>query len=369
VGISAIPLFLVGGLLVGEGGFLASDIGEDFVEFAAEIGVLLLLLSLGLEYSSSELRAGLRSGGPVGALDAAINFAPGLVAGLVLGWEIEAAVLLGGVTWISSSGVIAKVLGDLGRLGNRETPAVLNLLVIEDLAMAIYLPIVGALVLGRTIGATAVTVAVALVVVAVILAAAMSWGEQVSRHLGRGSDESLLLGVVGLTMLVAGVAQELQVSAAIGAFLVGLGLTGRAQLRASELLNPLRDLFAAWFFLFFALQIELASLPPVLLPAAVLTLVTAAGKIVTGWVAARRIGTAVPGRVRAGTVLIARGEFSIVIAALGSGIADGEELGALAAAYVLFTALLGPVAAKYSHRLPVPARFGATTRRTPRLAD
>jgi CPA2 family monovalent cation:H+ antiporter-2 len=364
-GITAIPLFLVGGLFVGEGGFLASDIGEDFIAFASEIGVLLLLLSLGLEYSGSELRAGLRSGGPVGALDAALNFTPGFLTGLILGWEIEAAILLGGVTWVSSSGVIAKVLADLERLGNRETPSVLNLLVIEDLAMAVYLPIVGALVSGRGAGATAVTVGVALVVVTVILAAAMSWGDHVSRHLGRGSDESLLLGVVGLTLLVGGVAQELEVSAAIGAFLVGLGLSGPTQERASELMDPLRDLFAAWFFLFFALQIDLDSLPPVLLAAVALAIVTALGKIATGWVAARRIGAAVPGRMRAGTVLIARGEFSIVIAALGAGLADGESLGALAAAYVLLTALVGPLATKYAQHLPVPARSSPEQRARP----
>ena len=68
---------------------------------------------------------------------------PGVVVGLVLGWSLPAAVLLGGVTWISSSGIVSKVLTDLDRLGNRETPAVLNLLVIEDLAMAVYLPVVG----------------------------------------------------------------------------------------------------------------------------------------------------------------------------------------------------------------------------------
>ena len=83
-----------------------------------------------------------------GAVDAGLNFTPGFVAGLLLGWELPAAILLGGVTWISSSGVISKVLTDLGRLGYRETPSVLNLLVIEDLAMAVYLPVVAALVVG-----------------------------------------------------------------------------------------------------------------------------------------------------------------------------------------------------------------------------
>lgn len=364
-GITAIPFYLLGGLAVGDGGLIGLDVSEDFIALTAEIGVLLLLLTLGLEYSSEELREGIRTGIGVGLLDALVNFTPGVALGLLLGWDIQAALLLGGVTWISSSGVIAKVLSDLGRLGNRETPAVLNLLVIEDLAMAAYLPIVAALVVGRAAVDTAITVGVALAAVAIILGMAMRWGAQLSHHLGKGTDEALLLGAFGITLLVAGLAQQLQVSAAIGAFLVGLALSGPAQHRVSSLVSPLRDLFAAAFFVFFSFQIEPGDLPGVLLPAVGLVLVTAVGKVVIGWVAAARIGVGVPGRMRAGTALIARGEFSIVIAALGISLADGPELGALAAAYVLLTALLGPVAAKWSHLLPVPGR---PTARVPAVA-
>jgi monovalent cation:H+ antiporter-2, CPA2 family len=355
IGVTAIPLYLLGGLAVGEGGLVSLDVSPDFITLTAEIGVLLLLLTLGLEYSADELRTGLRTGAAVGALDAALNFTPGFLVALALGWAPTAALLLGGVTWISSSGVIAKVLADLGRLGNRETPAILNLLVIEDLAMAVFLPVAAALTVGRSAGATAATVAVALVSVAVILMLALRWGGHLSHHLGRGSDEALLLSVFGLTLLVAGLAQQLQVSAAIGAFLVGLALSGPVQQRAGALVSPLRDLFAAAFFVFFSFQIDPATLPDALLPAFLLTVVTACGKVGAGWVAARRIGVAVPGRLRAGTALIARGEFSIVIAALGVGLADGPDLGAVAAAYVLMTATLGPLATRYSHLLPVRA--------------
>lgn len=362
LGITAIPLYLLGGLAAGEGGLVRLDVSADFVALTAEIGVLLLLLTLGLEYTGDELKDGLRTGLGVGLLDAVVNFLPGFGLGLVLGWDTTAAVLLGGVTWISSSGVIAKVLADLGRLGNRETPAVLNLLVIEDLAMAVYLPVVAALVIGGTPGETARTVVVAVAVVVLILSLALRWGGHLSRVLGRGSDEALLLAVFGLTLLVAGMAQQLQVSAAIGAFLVGLALSGSVQARASALVAPLRDLFAAAFFVFFSFQIDPATLPNVLLPAIGLTLVTAAGKLVSGWVAAGRLAVGSAGRLRAGTALIARGEFSIVIAALGIGLADGEELGALAAAYVLLTAVAGPLLAKHAHRLPLPQRLAAVGR-------
>jgi CPA2 family monovalent cation:H+ antiporter-2 len=354
LGITAIPFYLLAGLAVGEGGIAPLDVSAEFISLTGEIGVLLLLLMLGLEYTGDELRSGLRTGVVPGLVDAALNFTPGLACGLLLGWSTTAALLLGGVCWISSSGVVAKVLHDLDRLGNRETPAVLNLLVIEDLAMAAYLPVVAAIVAGKSASATATTVAGALVVVVLIVAVALRWGDRLSALLSGGSDEALLLAVFGLTLLVAGLAQQVEVSAAIGAFLVGLGLSGPVQARAGALIGPLRDLFAATFFLFFSFSISPNVLVGSLLPALVLFVPAALGKLATGWIAGKRLGVGPRGRVRAGTALVARGEFSIVIASLGAGIAGGEDLAALAAAFVLVSAVVGPVAAKYTDRLPAP---------------
>ncbi len=226
LGITAVPLYLVGGLVVGEGGFVTLDVSEDFINLVAEIGVLLLLFALGLEYDQQELSNGLRTGTGVGVIDMVASGLPGLALGLLLGWEPIAAVLLAGVTWISSSGIISKVLFDLDRLGNRETPAILNVLVIEDLAMAVYLPIVGALVVGGEPGEIAISVSIAVVAVVVILLLALRFGARLSSLLAGGSNESLLLSVFGLTLVVAGLAQSIEVSGAIGAFLVGLALSG-----------------------------------------------------------------------------------------------------------------------------------------------
>ena len=351
LGITAVPFFLVAGLALGTGGIVDLRVSEEFVALGAEIGVLLLLLTLGLTYTSDELSGGLRTGLVPGVVDATLNFTPGFIVGLVLGWEVPAAVLLGGVTWVSSSGVISKVLSDLDRLGNRETPSVLNLLVIEDLAMAVYLPIVAAVAAGDDTTKTIVTVSVAVVAVVTVLWAAMSWGHIISDRLARGDNEALLLAVFGLTLLVGGLAQKLQISAAIGAFLVGLALSGPAQERASALVEPLRDLFAAIFFLFFAFQIDPAKLPGAMVPAVILFALTAVGKLITGWIVAKRAGVSEAGRIRAGAALIARGEFSIVIASLGVTLVNGAELGSIAAAYVLLTAIGGPLAAKHADSL------------------
>lgn len=345
-GLTPIPLYLLAGLAAGEGGIISLELSEDFVHLGSEIGIVLLLLTLGLEYTADELAENLRTGFGAGFFDIAANFTPGLAAGLLLGWDPVAAFLLGGVTYISSSGVVAKVLADLGRLGNRETPTLLSLLVFEDLVMALYLPIVAVLLAGTGLLAAIPSVIAAVSVLGAVVLIALRHGGALSRLVSSQSDEALLLTVLGATLLVAGIAQQLQVSAAVGAFLTGVALSSPLSERAAEVISPLRDLFAAMFFLFFGLEVDPGQIPPVAAVAGALAVVTALTKVATGWWAAARAGIGGPGRVRAGITLIPRGEFSIVIAGLGVTAGLEAELGAVSAAYVTVLAVAGPILAK-----------------------
>lgn len=353
IGISSIPLILIGGLAIGEGGFLPITQGEEFIEIGAEIGVILLLVMLGLEYKASELVGNLKSSKVAGAIDMLLNAAPGALAALILGWGPVAAVTLAGITWVSSSGVTAKVLEDLGRLTNRETPVVLSILVIEDLAMAFYLPVLTALLVGADLGTGILTVVIALASVLVILYVALRHGAFVSRLVWSRQAEVLLLSVLGLTLLVAGLASEAKVSAAVGAFLVGIAISGPAADHATRVLRPLRDLFAAVFFLFFGLSTDPRDLVPVLLPALALAIVTMGTKLLTGYLAARKAGIGEAGRWRAGFALMPRGEFSIVIAGLAVAAGADGSLAALATAYVVITIVFAPLLA----RIPDSQRF------------
>jgi CPA2 family monovalent cation:H+ antiporter-2 len=349
--VSPIPLYLLAGLAFGQGGVLPLATSDQFISAGAEIGVILLLFTLGLEYTASELVGTLRSSAVPGLVDLALNAAPGVAAALLLGWGPVAAVAMGGITYVTSSGITAKVLGDLGWLGNRETPAVLSLLVFEDLTMAVYLPILTALLAGAGLLSGSVTLAVSALTIGGILLVALRFGWAVERFVASPSDEVVLLKVLGLTVLVAGVAQHLQVSAAVGAFLVGIALSGPLAHTARELLSPLRDLFAAVFFVFFGLHTNPADLPPVAGIAAVLALAGIVTKLATGWVAAARLGTATTGRLRAGAALLPRGEFNIVIAGLAVTAGVNPRLGPLAAAYVLILAVAGPLLARAAEPL------------------
>lgn len=347
IGLSPIPLYLLGGLAFGEGGLLPLGGIGDFTDIASEIGVVLLLLLLGLEYSAAELVTGMKRSWMAGLLDIVLNAAPGAAVALLLGWGPVGALAMGGITYISSSGIIAKVLGDLGRLGNRETPVVLSILVFEDLVMALYLPILTAVLGGVSLLGGMQAVGVSLAVITVVLIVALRYGRYVSAVVDSPDREVFLLKILGSALLVAGFAAALQVSAAVGAFLLGIAVSGSTAENATRMLEPLRDLFAAIFFVVFGLRTDPSSIPPVLLPAIALAVVTTVTKVGTGWWAARMQHVGRMGRARAGAALVARGEFSIVIAglAVASGAVDGK-LAALATTYVLLMAVAGPVAAR-----------------------
>ncbi|TDC00042.1 cation:proton antiporter [Nonomuraea longispora] len=345
-GISPIPLYLIAGLAFGTGGVLPLATSEEFISIGAELGVVLLLLTLGLEYNADELVTSLTSNARAGIADLVLNAAPGAIIALLLDWGPVAAVAMAGVTYATSSGITAKVLSDLGWLGNRETPTVLSLLVFEDLTMAVYLPVLTTMLAGLSLVSGAISVGIALLTVSIVLVVALRFGRFIEAFVSSPNSEVLLLKVVGLALLVAGLAQQLQVSAAVGAFLVGIALSGELAEDAQALLAPLRDLFAAVFFVFFGFQTDPAKILPVAGLAALLALVSMITKVVTGMYAAKRAGIARAGQARAGIALVPRGEFNIVIAGLAVGAGAHPDLGALAAAYVLILAAFGPLAAK-----------------------
>ncbi len=354
-GFSPVPLYLLGGLALGEGGLFALRGADPFIDAAASLGLVLLLLTLGLEFSVTEFTHSLGRHVPSGLVDLVLNAAPGALAGWLLGLDLTGVVALAGATYISSSGIISRLLVDLGRLGNRETPAVLSILVLEDFAMAAFLPLLAVLASGGTWWQALIGVTVAVSALALAFTASYRWGHRVGGLLNHPDPEQLLLRVLGLTLVVAALAELVHVSAAVGAFLVGLTLTGTSAVRAGEVLAPLRDLFAALFFVAVGLAIDPRDLLPALPAAAALAVVTGATKILTGAFAARREGAGAPGQARAGAVLVIRGEFSLVIIGL-AGAAQGL-LGSVVAAYVILLAVTGPVLARYADRLAPRARW------------
>ena len=349
-GIPTIPLYLLAGLAFGRGGVLPLVTTRDFIELGSEIGLVLLLFMLGLEYSASELVQTMRRSARAGAIDVGLNFVPGLVAGFLLGWDPVPALFLGGVTLVSSSGIMAKLLMEFGLSGRPEASFVVSIAVIEDLAMAIYLPVLGVLAVG---GANIAGIGYALLTVGaviMILALALRVEVGVSRVVFSKSDEALLLTILGLAILVAGVAELVQVSAAVGALIAGIALSGPAAHGARQLLTPLRDLFAALFFAFIGLSVDPSELPRVLVPAAILAVLGVGTKLLTGKIGGRNAGLDRTQGRRSGVLLTPRGEFSIAIAGLAAAAGIEPRLAPLAVAYVLLLVISGSILARLEFR-------------------
>jgi CPA2 family monovalent cation:H+ antiporter-2 len=349
IGVSSVPMFLLAGLFFGRGGAFDLGFSDPFLHMSSEIGALLLLLLLGLEYSADELLETVNSQRVAGLLDLVLNAAPGAIAGFLLGWGLVGAMTLGGITYISSSGIVAQVMRDLGWRKNPESGRVVGLLVVEDLVMAPYLPALTAVASGAGVVAGLISVGTAIAVVAVVLVLALRRQNVLNRFIDPGQPLSLLLLVLGATLAAAGLATYAGVSSAVAAFLVGLLLSGQVAEQARVSLSPLRDLFAALFFLFFGLATDPGQIPAVLLPALALAAVTVGTKFL---VARLAVGTDDPGAwQRAGALLSARGEFSIVVAGIVT-VSGAVPLGldALAATYVMLTAVAGPVLARLVSR-------------------
>jgi CPA2 family monovalent cation:H+ antiporter-2 len=344
---------LLAGLAFGEGGLVPLVTAESFVSVGAEVGLILLLFMLGLEYTASELVSTLRANAFTGVIDLTLNFTPGFVGGLLLGFGTVTSIVLGGVTYVSSSGIVAKLLRDAKGASKQEARTILAVLVTEDLVMALYLPVVGVLLVGGSDLRSLIPAFFGVVAVIIVVLTATRVEVGISRVLFSRSDEALLLTILGVTVLVAGAAEFFGISAAVAALILGMVLAGPAAEGARGLLSPLRDLFAAIFFAFVGLSVDPSNIPAVLPAAVVLAISGIASKVATGWAAARRAGCDRAGAIRAGVTLIARGEFSIAIAGLATTAGVVPRFEALAVSYVLLLAVIGPVAVRITDHLAI----------------
>ena len=341
------PLYLAIGLFLGDGGVFDISEAMPFIEIGSSLGVIFLLFLLGLEYTPRELRSSLRSNASLGVVDFILNATPGVLLALVLGWGWLGAAVLGGVSYISSSGIIAKLLNDFGRLGNRETPMVLSVLVLEDIVMALYLPLIAVALSGGSVVAGAISGMVSLAIVGFVLFLSSFAEQPMNRLIATESLEIMIITLVGLATLVAGLAEHAHISYAVGAFLLGIVLSGRVAEQARELFAPLRDVFAAIFFVSFGLSVDPQLLGSTAVAAVTLAIATGATKFATGWWGARRAGLSMRARRRAGVILLPRGEFSVVLA--GIGVAGGitPDLRSLTVTYVLLLAVGGSLVARF----------------------
>jgi CPA2 family monovalent cation:H+ antiporter-2 len=353
-GLSAIPAYLLAGLLLGpnEPRDLSLIEPSEVTDFVAELGIVFLLFFLGLEFALPRLMRAGRHLAVGGALDFVTNAGLGLVVGVAAFGFSFAALVLAAAIYVSSSAVTVKGLIDFRRLADDETDLVLAILLVEDLVIAFVLGFVGGG--GGALGETLAIVAKAIAFVGVSLAASRWAAPLLDRLLARLPREFFLLATVAFLIGMAAAADALGLSEAIGALMAGIVLSGTAlREEIEERFFSFRDLFGALFFFVFGLSIDVGSLDRVAWLLAAAVAVTLVAKIGGGFFAGLVGGFTRRQSLNAGIALVAHGEFTIIIAQLASTNVSipaqtRSDLVAFAGLYVLATATIGVLLMKES---------------------
>jgi CPA2 family monovalent cation:H+ antiporter-2 len=325
------------------------DQPED-LELLAALGLVLLLFHLGLEFSLDDLMGGGRKLLAAGAVYLVLNVGGGLVLGFAFGWGTREALVIAGAVGISSSAIVTKLLVELRRLANPESRLILGIIVVEDIFLALYLAILQP-VLGESDGLLDAAVEFGRAFAFLVLLAGIArWGARwVGKIVDASDDELLTVCLVGVAVLAAGVAEEVGVSDAIGAFMAGLILAETAaHERIERLVLPLRDAFAALFFFAFGLTGDPGDIGSVALPVAMAVVVSVVVNLTAGIITARMHGYSRGPAANVGLTGLGRGEFSLILATLAAAAGLDDRIGPFVAGYVLILALAGPLLASRS---------------------
>jgi CPA2 family monovalent cation:H+ antiporter-2 len=354
IGLPAIPIYMLVGLLASpHTHFFPLSFESADVELVAVFGLILLLFSLGLEFDQDEFYGNIGALLVSGGTRILINFAVGFGLGMWVGWGTREALIIAGMTATSSSAIITKLLIELRRLANRETPAILGIMVLEDVFIAIYLAIVSVVLGGETDGwAIALQLLVSFTFLIVMFVIARWGGRVVSRLVQTRDDELFTILFFGLAVAFGGIGELLGVSDAIGAFLIGLVLGAtRFRGRIEQFALPLRDVFGAFFFLNFGLALDISTFGGVVVPVAVAVVVTLVINTLGGQLIAWQNKLTRAEGLNASAMLQNRGEFALILATLAVGAGLDARLAPFAGLYVLSMAIVGPILAVNSERL------------------
>jgi CPA2 family monovalent cation:H+ antiporter-2 len=325
----------------------------------ASIGLVLLLFYLGLEFTVRDLTEGGRRLLLIGGLYLLLNVGGGIGFGFALGWGTREALVVAGAIGISSSAIVTKLLIELNRLPNPETRLILGIIVVEDLFLALYLAILQPVISDDQSFVDGLASFGKALAFLLAFAALARWGGRfVGRLVATDDDELLTICFVGLAVLSAGVAEEVGVSDAIGAFMIGLVLSeSPVSERIERLVLPLRDAFGAVFFFAFGLTIDPGDVVDVAGPIAAAVILSLALNMLAGTLAARFSDFGRREAANIGTTILARGELSLILVSLAVAAGLDARLGPFVAGYVLVLAIAGPLLASRSRAVArvVPA--------------
>jgi len=357
---SIIPFLIVLGMLVGPH---APTIGildfkfidsQGVIDFLGQIGILFLLFYLGLEFSVQKLVKSGRNIVTGGTIYVTLNFVLGLAYGFLVQMPLYETLIIAGMLSVSSTAIVAKVLVDLRRTGNAETELILGMILFDDIFLAVFLSVMSGLLLGGTasIGATILSVGISIGYMLLFFVIARKGPPILNKLLRITSNEIFIIVVFSTMIFIAGFSEKLHVAEAIGALLFGLALSETEHSeRIEQLVVPFRDFFGAIFFFSFGLSIDPLSLGNAFWLAIGAVILTIIGNLIAGMIAGRKAGLSHKSSLNIGLTIMARGEFTIIVANLGVAGGLSALIKPFSALYVLVLAILGPLLTKESKRI------------------
>jgi len=358
--LSNVPFLILIGMAVGPH---APQIGIfDFrfissaplIEFMGRVGVLFLLFYLGLESNVSRLIQAGRSIFIGGSIYIVLNFVVGIAYAYLTGFSPKETLIVAGITTISSSAIVAKILFDYRRTANPETELILGITMFEDVFLAVYLSLLSGIVLSgaTSFGGVLSSAGLALGFIVGLIVVGRWVTPLLNRLLRISSNEVFVIVVFAALFVFAGLGETIHVAEAIGALLLGLilGETEHSG-RLEKLVVPFRDFFGAIFFFGFGLTVDPFGLGGAVMLSIGAALLSLVGVIIAGQLAGKVAGHPAATSFNVGLTLLGRGEFSIIVAKLAEAGGLLALIQPFAALYVLILATFAPLLAKESERI------------------
>ncbi|MBV9496756.1 MAG: cation:proton antiporter [Acidobacteria bacterium] len=358
--------YLLAGIIVGPHVPIPLVADANIVQTLSELGVILLMFSLGLEFSFTKLVKVGASAGLTAVIQSSIVLWLGFITGRLLGWTTLESLFAGSAIAISSTTIIAKAF-DEQKVGGRLRELVVGVLLVEDLIaivlMAALTPIAGGT--GLSAGVLAATAGRLFVFLFALIGIGLLVVPRATRAVNRlGSNETTLVASIGFCFATAWLASQFGYSVALGAFIAGslVGESGEEK-RVEHLVNPVRDMFAAIFFVSVGMLLDPRLVMEHWKAVAIFTAIVIVGKIIGVTLGAFLAGNGVQTSIRSGMALAQIGEFSFIIASLGLALhATRPFLYPIAVAVSAITTLTTPflirmsdgVASAVDRRLPRP---------------
>jgi len=367
--------YLIAGIIIGPYTPPFSLVSRlDVLGATADLGVILLLFAIGLEFPIARLRTiRLKVYAGISAIEIALMFLISYGVGWFLGWPFMDSLFLGAALASSSTVIIAKVLRDMGKLKDISALVMMGVLVAEDLIVIAILAIITSVVglssssfldISWTLGKVLLFLIGASLIGVMVIPKVIDWVAHPEHDSQVEHDEVLLLTALGLCFALSIIGNALGLSMAIGAFLMGVFIAGaKASARIATLISSIKDMFAAIFFVSMGAFIDVTQFQTFLIPALLVTAIMIAGKVIGCGLGTRLFGYDTSTSIRVGLGMGQVGEFAFIVAKAGQDLnVTSASLFPTIGVAVAITAFVSPYMIRLSYRID-PSRLPAALRR------